>query len=169
MLLGSSALSGACSADTPTAHCCGEPRSDAGQHHAAWRLQASPPPPCRPPAHAQPYARAATCREEAARSCAVLSDPGGAAVVSRKRCAAACGVPRLSSLKPTNMGATITLAFSSPLQGGQARRGNTQHVRSRNAAERHQLTRNLRPHAASKPTGRHGCRAMQPGLRKAGA
>jgi hypothetical protein len=55
-------------------------------------------------------------RCSAATSAAVLSEPAGAAMVSRKVCAAAWGLPRLPSAKPSNMGATMMLMFSSPLQ-----------------------------------------------------
>jgi hypothetical protein len=57
----------------------------------------------------------ATHRSDAASSSAVLSDPGGAAVVFRNRSAASRGPPRLSSLKPGAMGPQITETFSSPL------------------------------------------------------
>jgi cytochrome P450 len=56
-----------------------------------------------------------TYRCSAATNAAVLSDPAGAAMVSRNCCAAACGVPRLLRLKPSNIGATMMLMFSSPL------------------------------------------------------
>jgi hypothetical protein len=55
-------------------------------------------------------------RCSAAMSAAVLSEPAGAAMVSRKVCAAAWGLPRLPSVKPSKMGATMMLMFSSPLQ-----------------------------------------------------
>jgi len=51
----------------------------------------------------------------AATSAAVLSEPAGAAMVSRNCCAACWGLPRLLSWKPSKMGATMMLMFSSPL------------------------------------------------------
>lgn len=68
-------------------------------------------------------------RWSAATSAAILSEPAGAAMVSRNCCAAACGLPRLCNANPSKMGATMMLMFSSPLQqavSNKHHQGNTQ-------------------------------------------
>ena len=81
--------------------------------HATWRPQLIIP--LQGGHHMTRMTGHATYLSEAEMSCAMMSLLRGAMLVSRKRCAASCGAPRLRNWKLSRMGATMTDRFCSPV------------------------------------------------------